>query len=66
LAPVTLASRADEAGGPPLKVLRDPGQPRYSGGVVFHGALLQTFGCGNTPFGNGNWVVNPNRRLMPF
>jgi len=28
LAPVTLASRADEPGGPPLKVLRDLGQPR--------------------------------------
>src|SRR3954447_26600163 len=27
LAPVTLAARADEAGGPPFKVLRDLGQP---------------------------------------
>src|SRR6266496_4347158 len=27
LAPVTLATRADEAGGPPIKVLRGPGQP---------------------------------------
>src|SRR6266508_57023 len=27
LAPVTLATRADEAGEPPLKVLRDLGQP---------------------------------------
>src|SRR6266536_2377098 len=29
LAPVTLATRADEAGEPPLKVLRDLGQPQY-------------------------------------
>jgi len=31
LAPVTLATRADEAGGPPFKVLRDLGQPQYGG-----------------------------------
>src|SRR6266542_2956280 len=30
LAPVTLATRADEAGEPPLKVLRDLGQPHDS------------------------------------
>jgi Ricin-type beta-trefoil lectin domain len=38
----------------------------YSGGVVFHGAELKTYGCGNTPYGNQNWVVNPNYRPMPF
>jgi hypothetical protein len=30
---VTLAARADEAGGPPFKVLRDLGQPHQKGGV---------------------------------
>jgi hypothetical protein len=37
-----------------------------SGGQIFHDAKIQVFGCGNTAFGNGNWVVNPNRSLMPF
>src|SRR6266498_6064773 len=40
LAPVTLATRADEAGEPPLKVLRDLGQPPAAGGLPLQREFL--------------------------
>jgi hypothetical protein len=41
LAPVTLATRADEAGGPPFKVLRDLGQPPEAA-LGAHGPIATT------------------------
>ena len=32
---------------------------------MFHGNVIKAYPCGFSSYGNQNWVVNPNRRVMP-
>jgi len=34
------------------------------GGAILNGNEVKAYGCGNTQYGNGNWVVNPNYRPL--